>query len=38
MDDKVLYDTTEMRILDRMVAKYIRVIDFYTEAKNKQQV
>jgi len=27
-----------MRILSRMMAKYVKVIDFYTEAKNPEQV
>lgn len=37
-DEPVLYGTTEMKILERMVAKYVKVIEFYTEAKNKEQV
>lgn len=27
-----------MKILDRMIAKYQKVIEFYTEAKNMEQV
>jgi hypothetical protein len=37
-DEKVLESTTEMKILDRMAAKYVKVIEFYTEAKNYDQV
>lgn len=37
-DEPVLYQTTEMKILDRMIAKYQKVIEFYTEAKNMEQV
>lgn len=38
MGQKVFYDTTEMRILQRMLNKYCRVVEFYTEAKNPEQV
>ena len=31
-------NTVEMKILDRMETKYIKVIEFYTEAKNLEQV
>lgn len=31
-------DTVEMKILDRMELKYVKVIEFYTEAKNPEQV
>lgn len=27
-----------MKILQRMLVKYARVVEFYTEAKNKEQV
>ena len=37
-EEKVLRNTTEMKILSRMLAKYAKVIDFYTEAKNPEQV
>lgn len=31
---KLLEDTTEMKIVSRMTTKYVKVIEFYTEAKN----
>ena len=34
----ILECTTEMKILERMAAKYVKVIEFYTEAKNPEQV
>lgn len=37
-EEKVLRNTTEMKILSRMIFKYAKVIDFYTEAKNPEQV
>ena len=37
-EEKVLSNTTEMKILSRMRSKYAKVIDFYTEAKNPEQV
>lgn len=37
-EEKVLRNTTEMKILSRMIANYAKVIDFYTEAKNPEQV
>lgn len=37
-DSPVLHHTTEMKILERMVLKYLKVIEFYTEAKNREQV
>jgi hypothetical protein len=27
-----------MKIMNRMLAKYIRVVEFYSEAKNSEQV
>ena len=27
-------ETTEMKILNRMTNKYVKVIEFYTESKN----
>lgn len=32
----MLYDTTEMKILDRMISKYVKVIEFYTETNPEQ--
>lgn len=34
----MLYNTTEMKILDRMISKYVKVIEFYTEARNPEQI
>lgn len=33
-----MYETTSMRIMERMMTKYVRVIEFYNEAKSKEQV
>jgi hypothetical protein len=37
-ENKSVYETTEMKILERMLKKYNRVVEFYTEAKNSEQV
>jgi hypothetical protein len=36
--DKSIFESTEMKIMNRMLAKYIRVVEFYSEAKNSEQV
>ena len=33
-DEKTLYETTEMKTLDRMASKYLKVVEFYTESKD----
>lgn len=38
LNDKSLRSCSEMRILERMLKKYERVVEFYTEAKNPEQV
>lgn len=38
LNDKSLRNCSEMRILERMLKKYERVVEFYTEAKNPEQV
>ena len=38
LNDKSLRNSSEMRILERMLKKYERVVEFYTEAKNPEQV
>ena len=37
-NEKCMEETTEMKILYRMLKKYERVIEFYTEGKNPEQV
>ena len=37
-DETTPYETSEFRILKRMKEKYVRVIDFYTEAQKPDQV
>ena len=37
-DETGPYETSEYRILRRMKEKYVKVIDFYTEAKKEDQV
>lgn len=36
--DKSIFESTEMKIMNRMLAKYVRVVEFYSEAKNSEQV
>ena len=38
MDDKLLENSLSMKIMSRIAAKYIKVIEFYTEAKNHEQI
>lgn len=38
MNELTLHDTTELKILHRMLLKYLKVVEFYTEAKNEEQV
>lgn len=38
MDELTFHDTTEFKILHRMLLKYLKVVEFYTEASNEEQV
>jgi uncharacterized protein YqeY len=38
LNEKSMYNCSEIKILERMLKKYERVVEFYTEAKNPEQV